>query len=264
MMEDKERFLSELDKALTPSPRFKNAAALPYATNEGTPAYGSWLMQDSPLCISSTSWYIFAKENYNPFSMDQKGEAANKLVEDLAYTPSFQFVPVVDDFEYSDIKFETAYPKDLLMSGQLRFARRLSGISRNSDGKHSMEVIAETLPDTTKGWGIIKRVFMCPQDWSKFTKLDLSLMSSSSDLWLKVVIRDKEGEPFESKPVFFYDGNWTEVSMDMQNDFKRGQEMPDYGNKSFDKEGVHEISFEIRTDKPLPKSSLFIDDIRLQ
>ena len=260
---EKEHFLSELDKALTPSPMFKKAYGLPYATNEGTPAYGSWLMQDKPLCISSTSWYIFAKDNYNPFSMNQRDEEANKIVDSLEFNPNYQFTPVIDDFGEGDIKFETAYPESLIFAGGAKLTRGLVAISKEVQGGSAMEIILAGEPSATSSWGLLSRPFLYPQDWSKFGKLDISAQCADQ-VSMKVKIKDKEGEPFESRPVYFYENSKHLISLDLGNDFIRSPELPNYGNKKIDKEAIRELSFEFKAVKPGTKNTVMIYRISLQ
>lgn len=260
--EEKNHFLAELDKALTPSPAHKNAAGLPYATNTGTPAYGSWLMQDKPLCVSSTAWYIFAKENYNPFSADQKEEAADKTIIDLAYQPDYQFVPVVDDFEYSSIKFETAYPKQAIQTHKAKLGRsQENAIVKN--GAHSIKLLFQPDTGATNSWAIFSRPFLYPQDWSKYGKLNLWIRCENSAA-LKIAVKDKEAEPFETRLLYLDKGDWKKVSFDLKDDFVRGSSLPNYGNNQFDRGGAREISFELGPRENANETIIYIDGITLE
>ncbi len=247
--EESAHFLSELDKALTASSVHKNASALPYATNEGTTAYGSWVMQDRPLCISSTCWYIFAKEDFNPFSMGQDEERANKIVDSIDYKPAFQFVPVIDDFTYGSIKFETAYPSEMVSAGHCRISRKLAPAA-SSTGKlvNTMKITIEPEESAKACWGTVSRPFLCPQDWGKYGKLNLELSSSAQKMSMKVKAYDREGEPFESIPIYLYGGELEHFSLDLKDGFRRSPELQNYGNGLFDREGVRKITFEVRVE----------------
>lgn len=61
-------FLRQLEKCLTPSQKYAGAKGLPYASNPGTPAYGGWTMFSDKLCVSSSAWYLFAKDRFNPYT----------------------------------------------------------------------------------------------------------------------------------------------------------------------------------------------------
>ena len=260
--ERKGHFLAELDKAITPSAVYKNSSGLPYASNEGTPAYGSWLMQDKPLCISSTLWYIFAKENFNPFSADQKDEQANDAVDKLDYRPDYQFAPTVDDFEYSVIKFETAYPKPLIEANKAKISRSQDSFAK--DGGHSMRIDFEPEPGPSKCSGIINRPFLYPQNWSNYNILALWMYCKSPDIALRIKLKDKEGEPFESRPRYPDEIGWQKLEFNLGEDFVRQSLLPGYGNNNLDREGIRELSFDISTDKAKAKSALLIDEITLK
>lgn len=246
--DESSHFLSELDKALTESSAHKNASGLPYATNEGTTAYGSWVMQDRPLCISSTCWYIFAKEGFNPFSMGQGEEQANKVIGGLDYKPAFQFVPVVDDFGYGRIKFETAYPASMVSSGQARVTRKLVPASYDNKIVNAMEISVEPEQSAKNCWGMVSRSFLCPQDWSKYGKLSLKISGKGKNMSVKLKIYDKEGEPFDSIPIYLYGEGAEEVLLDLKDGFKRSAELINYGNNVFDRDGVRKISFEVKVE----------------
>ncbi|MDP3789794.1 MAG: hypothetical protein Q8R48_05265, partial [Candidatus Omnitrophota bacterium] len=163
MNKDRDHFMGELDKCLTDSPAYPYTAGLPYASNEGTPVYDSWLMQDKPLCVSSTGWYYFAKNSHNPFSALRDMNSSNKKVDGLRYKPAYQFVPVVDDFEYTDIKFHTAYPDDLMMLNKsavdLTWTDELA-----FDGRHSMKIAFAPDKNAKTATATVRRVFLYPQD----------------------------------------------------------------------------------------------------
>ena len=65
-----EYYITELEKIILKSTMFPNSAGLPYTTNFGT-HYGDsdlWAGVDVNPAISSSAWYLFAKNKFNPFS----------------------------------------------------------------------------------------------------------------------------------------------------------------------------------------------------
>ena len=68
--------LKEIRKTLIKSKNVEKSAGIPYAVNQGS-NYGAeklWEHADSQAAISSSAWYIFALQNFNPFEL--KGEKA--------------------------------------------------------------------------------------------------------------------------------------------------------------------------------------------
>jgi hypothetical protein len=256
-------FLAELDKALTVSKRSRYISGLPYASNEGTPAYGSWLMQDEPLCISSTSWYYLAKNNINPFSYNQRLSEANKIIEDLDYEPNYQFVPVIDDFQYSRIKFETAYPAEAMIINKAELTRELSATHQDTDGK-CMQLTFKPEMDARGVSASVVRPFMIPQDWTSYEVLSFKVYSDNDKIRLKFHVKDSEAEPFESIKIRPEKDKWKEVSLSFKDSFRRSQSAAGYGNNQFDRHQVREISFEVFALKGQEEAELFIDDLVLK
>ena len=74
MQNQKQLYLSEIEKALIESTNYPDGAGFPYATNPGT-VYGAdslWATADTSIAISSGAWYLFAKNNYNPFQVGRE------------------------------------------------------------------------------------------------------------------------------------------------------------------------------------------------
>ncbi|MBN2190221.1 MAG: hypothetical protein JW728_03325 [Candidatus Aureabacteria bacterium] len=261
--EEKNKYLKEIEKALTPSAVHKYTAALPYATNEGTPAYGSWMMQDRPLCVSSTAWYIFAKEGFNPFSMDQKDDANNKKICEIDYNPRYYFMPVVDDFEETEVKFENAYLKELILGSNAEIKRHLSANEKLS-GDSCMELILTPGKNAKLASGIVSRPFLYPQDWSGYSGLVFSVYTDDPGIIIKLKIKDREGEPFESYPMSVREGEKNTFVIDIKKDFSRSDAFSSYGNKIMDADGIREFSLEIMTKRTDSEKKIYIDNITLE
>jgi len=261
-------FMNELDKCLTDSPVFPYTKGLPYASNEGTPVYDSWLMQDKPLCVSSTAWYFFAKNSFNPFSSIGDTEALNAIIECLDYDIDYQFVPIVDDFEDTDIKFHTAYPEDLILLKKAKVS-----LSRTDelalDGKYSMAI--EFIPDegAKTANATIRRAFLYPQDWSTYAVLNLWVYSNGTrgdaNNIANFSIRDREGETYNSPPIFLNRSGWNQYSFNIWNDFTRDSyDGVTYGDNIFGLSRIIEISFTIKSKYPVEKSKVYLDKIELK
>ncbi|MDD5644589.1 MAG: hypothetical protein PHO00_03985 [bacterium] len=259
---ERDKYLDEIEKALTPSAFHKYAEALPYATNEGTPAYGSWMMQDRPLCVSSTAWYIFAKERFNPFSMDQEDDKNNETVRDVDYEPYYQFAPVVADFEETEVKFENAYLKELILCSNAEVERRLSSNAKLSED-NCVEVILSPDKNAKLASGVISRPFLYPQDWSGYRTLKISIYTDDPGVIIKLKIKDKEGEPFENYPLTVPQNEKSVFVIDIKSDFLRADAFASYGNKIVDADGIRELSIEITTKKTDSEKRVYIDDIIL-
>lgn len=73
MTQQKEFYLSELEKVIIESDNLLNASGIPYATNIGT-VYGAgplWNEADTNISISGGAWYLFAQFNFNPFGVQR-------------------------------------------------------------------------------------------------------------------------------------------------------------------------------------------------
>jgi hypothetical protein len=263
MSDKRDYFLGELDKALTRSNRYKYVMGLPYASNEGTPAYSSWLMQDKPICISSTAWYYLARNGINPFSANQKLKNANEAIDNLDYKPDFQFSPVVDDFQYSDIKFLTAYPKELIINNKAAMDRALL---QNFDGSgdNVMELYFLPEEEARRPSASVVRLFMIPQDWQPYKALMLKIFSQDDSIRLRIHLKDKQAEPFESILIRPEAGKWQMISLGFDNCFLRSKAASGYGNNLLDRDGIREVAIEIFSLRQNDESKVLIDDIRLK
>lgn len=141
-----EYFLNQVEQCLTPSPIHLETLGLPYASNPGTPPYGGWQMTDTPLCLSSAAWYLFAKKSYNPFHLGGKLIADEK---ELGWPVAGvqpenhrdkQFVPAVDDFEHSIAQFLTSYPVSKTESTHCIFQRGLE-FNEKKEGLQSLRLV---------------------------------------------------------------------------------------------------------------------------
>jgi hypothetical protein len=265
---EKAYFMNELDKCLTESPVFPFTKGLPYASNEGTPVYDSWLMQDKPLCVSSTAWYFFAKNSFNPFLALDNLEIANRVVENLNYEPEYQFTPIVDDFEYTDIKFQTSYPQDLIFLKKadisLEWTNELA-----VDGKHCMSIEFTPTKGAKKAAAIIKRPFLYPQDWSAYNLLHVWVHSNGTSGTTSYIanlsVKDREGETYNSPPIFLNINGWQQYSFNIWEDFTRDPyDGVNYGDNMFGLSGIIEIAIAIRGNRPVEDLKIYLDKIELE
>lgn len=261
-------FMNELDKCLTDSAAFPHTKGLPYASNEGTPVYDSWLMQDRPLCVSSTAWYFFAKNNFNPFSALEDADESNKKIEVLDYDVNYQFLPIVDDFEYTDIKFHTAYPDELMHLNKanvnLIWADELA-----VDGRRSMCIEFFPDGDAKSASAIIRRPFLYPQDWSIYNVINLWVYSNGTSGYANNIAnfgaKDREGEIYNSPPIFLNKNGWNKYTFNLWKDFTRDPyDGVTYGDKMFGLSRIIEISFSIRSKHPVESCKIYIDRIEAE
>ncbi len=268
MKKERDYFLAELDKCLTDSPAFLYTAGLPYASNEGTPVYDSWLMQDKPLCISSTVWYFFAKNDFNPFSAFSDMDSSNKKVTELLYAPGYQFVPMIDDFEYTDIKFHTAYPDDLMQMNKAEIALDWTD-ELAFDGSHSMRIVFTPTKGAKTASATVRRLFLYPQDWAGYSKLSVEIYSNgtsgrTNDI-ANISVTDGEGETYDSGPIFLNRSGWTKYAFNLAKDFSRNAyDGVTYGDNMFDLSKIREISFTIKSKHPVENCMIYVDRIELE
>ena len=267
-IDERNYFMNQLHKCLTDSPAFPYAKGLPYASNEGTPVYDSWLMQDKPLCISSTAWYFFAQNNFNPFSAFESLEDSNKVIEDLDYDIKYQFAPIVDDFEYTDIKFRTAYSEDLM---HLNKAKVYLGWTNelSLDNGHSMSIEFVPNKNAKTASAAIKRRFLYPQDWSTYNTLKVWVYSNGTSGRTNNIanfsVKDREGEIFTSPPIFLNRSGWREYKFDLWKDFSRNPyDGVTYGDNMFGLSRIIEISFIIQSKHPVERCKVYLDRIELE
>ncbi|MBN1871410.1 MAG: hypothetical protein JW800_02445 [Candidatus Omnitrophica bacterium] len=260
-------YLDQIRNCLTDSPTFPYTMGLPYASNEGTPVYDSWMMQDKPLCISSTTWYYFAENKFNPFSATGELELANQIIDKLDYDGRCQFMPVIDDFECSDIKFCTAYPEDLIFTKKAKlFTERSDEIV--VDGIYSLGI--EFIPDdgAKVATAALVRKFLYPQDWSTYDTLSLWVYSNGTSGNNNIAtfnIKDREGEVYISPPIFLNRSGWRKYIFNLWEDFERSSyDGVTYGDNMFGLSRIIEMSFTLRSKHPVENSKIYIDRIELQ
>ncbi|MCH9662134.1 MAG: hypothetical protein K0U66_00570 [Gammaproteobacteria bacterium] len=71
MENEKSIYLAEMEKATISSTLYSNASGFPYASNPGT-IYGTgilWNGANTDISISGGAWYLFAKQDFNPFAI---------------------------------------------------------------------------------------------------------------------------------------------------------------------------------------------------
>ena len=70
---ERDFFLSEMEKNIIYSFNYSDALGFPYASNQGT-GYGSdplWDDAHYKIAISGGAWYLFAKYQFNPFAIER-------------------------------------------------------------------------------------------------------------------------------------------------------------------------------------------------
>ena len=141
-----EHFLNETQKCLTESTYHAKTFGLPYASNAGTPAYGGWQMTNTPLCLSSTAWYLFAKLNFNPFNLggsllfdDKKFSWPPKGIAPVEYVKK-QFVPVVDNFEGTQAQLLSSYPFSQIETQNCIFNRTIE-FNEHASGEKALRLL---------------------------------------------------------------------------------------------------------------------------
>jgi hypothetical protein len=71
MLNERDFYLTEMEKNSIASTTHSNASGFPYTSNQGT-TYGSdmlWNGADDLIAISGGAWYLFAKYKFNPFAV---------------------------------------------------------------------------------------------------------------------------------------------------------------------------------------------------
>ncbi|MFD0796315.1 hypothetical protein ACFQZJ_02500 [Maribacter chungangensis] len=74
--EKAETLIKELEKSIISSTMLENAKGIPYSSNHGT-SYGTamlWDHADTTPALSSTVWYLFAKNYFNPLQLGKKND----------------------------------------------------------------------------------------------------------------------------------------------------------------------------------------------
>jgi hypothetical protein len=318
--EEGDFYTGELERALTDSPIHPGTMGLPYASNPGTPPYGGWQMQDEPLCVSSTAWYIYAKLKFNPFTITGTAEGleeANKDVQavNIDTNKMFYFTPVVDNFEYEMPKFITGYLANKIRKKDCVFTRVLE-FNKAQEGLHSMRLLfipkrdekkmtkkeidkmvageiqttssqkkARPLvltdevelpgaqqpssvlpaPEFINAEGFTTRLFMLPQDWSKFSTFRFWVNTDNSSNMMFVRIVDEEGNISESRLIPLEGKGWKpQVLYFNTPDFSVVKRKGNDPNATTDLSKVKKFMIGIKSRPPLMDSIVWVDDIRLE
>lgn len=256
-------FLSQLDKAVTKSKRYEDAYALPYASNEGTPPYGTWTMKPKPLCVAASAWYIFAKEKFNPFTMSGNlGEASDSL-KGFNKRLGLEFAPVIDSFEYGLPQLLNAYPGNLMTSKDADVSVSLSKKAKR--GKKTLEIDIKKMPSAKSYSCSVTRPFLHPQDWSEFKKLTLWIKSDRAvKCTFKMQVRDKDGE-FWNSPLVYVTKDWQKAKFDLTKDFEKDKSyLSGYGNGKFETDNVIAFNLSVTSNAPDKEIKIFIDELKLE
>jgi hypothetical protein len=170
---------------------------------------------------------------------------------------------VVDDFQYSDIKFLTAYPKELIINNKAAMDRALL---QNFDGSgdNVMELYFLPEEEARRPSASVVRLFMIPQDWQPYKALMLKIFSQDDSIRLRIHLKDKQAEPFESILIRPEAGKWQMISLGFDNCFLRSKAASGYGNNLLDRDGIREVAIEIFSLRQNDESKVLIDDIRLK
>ena len=263
---ESDHFMNELRKCLTESEAYPHTIGLPYASNEGTPVYDSWMMQDKPLCISSTTWYYFAENKFNPFCALGELDLANRLIDKLDYDGRCQFAPVIDDFECTDIEFCTAYPEDLIFTKKANLSMKRSD-EIVVDGIYSMNIEFIPDPEAKVATAAAVRKFLYPQDWSTYDTFSVWVYSNGTNNNNNIAtfnIKDREGEVYISPPIFLNRSGWRKYVFNLWQDFERSDyDGVTYGDNMFGLSRIIEMSFTVRSKQPVERSKIYIDRIEL-
>jgi hypothetical protein len=72
LTQDSENILLNLQESFIKSSMAENASGIPYTTNYGTDFGASYLWDHSDIApaISSSAWYLFVKNKFNPFGLE--------------------------------------------------------------------------------------------------------------------------------------------------------------------------------------------------
>jgi hypothetical protein len=256
-------FLAQLEKAITKSKKYKEAAGLPYASNEGTPPYGSWLMEPEPLSVAASAWYLFAKEKFNPFDMTGNLDEAGSMLKVFEKDLEFVFYPIVDDFEYNKTKLLNAYPQNLMITGSSTAQINLSKEAK--EGYGALEINIKTAPAGKDFSSSIMRPFLHRQNWSGFEKLTFWIKArESSKGKLKIQVKDKDGELWDSPFVYLKD-NWQEIKFDLNRNFKKNKaHLPGYGNNKFDTDSIIAFALTFVSHEADKDTKILIDELKLE
>jgi len=73
MTNERDYYLSEMEKNLIESINYPNATGFPYSSNIGTHYGGDllWDTADDEIAISAGAWYVFTKRSFNPFAIER-------------------------------------------------------------------------------------------------------------------------------------------------------------------------------------------------
>ncbi|MDP3785938.1 MAG: hypothetical protein Q8R05_00040 [Candidatus Omnitrophota bacterium] len=256
-------FLSQLDKAVTKSKRYEDTYALPYASNEGTPAYSSWMMKPKPLCVAATAWYIFAKERFNPFSITGKLDEANDSLKKFKKRLDFKFTPVVDNFEYGLPQLLNVYPRNSWGLSGVTASICLSKDAKK--GKNALEIDIKKVQPASNYSCSITRPFLHPQSWADYKKLTLWIRSEHAvKCTFRLQTKDKDGELWNS-PLVYVAKDWQRAKFDLSGDFEKDKSyLSGYGNGKFEMDSIIAFNLVVAFKEPGKDVKIFIDELRLE
>lgn len=272
---ERDFYLKEMEKCLTPSEVHPGTLGLPYATNPGTPAGSGWIMSSEPLSVSSAAWYLFALKDFNPFSMGDL-KTANGKIKNKGEETVQPSLPVIDDFEGGRIKCLTAYPLSLQMKSDA--ALEAGWTMDASSGRGAMRIRFEpgreleykhgkywSAGEIKSAWGLVKRRFFRQRDWTGFDRLSLNLKTEGAAPLFRIKVLDRDNEVWQTREITAAGSAWEKHSFSFGRDFSKdpGSSSPS-GNNQLDRGEIKEIIFSIRQGKASFASELFLDDLKLE
>lgn len=268
-------YLKQIEKTITPSAVFEGTLGLPYASNLGTPAGSGWIMCPEPLCVSSAAWYLFAVKNFNPFCIKNL-EESNNLVRNCKVNFNYNFIPVIDNFNDGEIKILTAYPSQLILMNDAKVDLRYTDDA--AEGKGAMRIhftpghiykflhsIYWSAKDTKSAWCEIRRKFVVPQNWEKFNSISFYLKGEGAPQKFKLKIIDKDSECWQTKEIITDNKEWKKYTFYFNKDFSIDAEnLVKKGNIKVDLDQIKEYRIFIKQGMKSYESDIYLDEIKLE
>jgi hypothetical protein len=136
------------------------------------------------------------------------------------------------------------------------------------DGNYSMSI--NFIPDENAkiATASIRRRFLYSQDWSTYDILNVWVYSNGTSGHTtniaNISVRDREGEIYNSPPIFLNKNGWRRYSFNIWKDFSRDPyDGVAYGDNIFGLSRIIEISFTIRSKHPVESCRVYLDKIEL-
>lgn len=258
-------FVGQLEACLTPSAAHPGTSGLPYASNPGTPPYGTWTMPDRPPCVSSTAWYLFAKWRINPFSADDRAVEADSWLAQEARRNGWadrpRILPALDSFEEaSALRLLSSYPRRLAFGDSAAMTIRPE-TSAAAVGAASARI--DFVPERPGGWALAERTFGRCEDASAYDRLAARIHGDASGHLLAFQLRDRDREVWTTQPIRLDFSGWRAVAIDLDRATIRSpfDRVAD-GNGRRDPEALAGFLVVLAAVSDDP-ATLYLDDVRL-